>query len=185
MHPVRGKGCCSDHHWLRARRAGVLALAAAGILAGCGPTGGTNGRFCDVANRLAATADALDEPSIYTDPARLRDGLVQQVQAYGALADTAPKSIAADAGAVRDAFVKLDAAFKAVNYDSSGADSNPTAKAILIDPKFQQQRIALAQVTSNSCKLTISSAPLSAPTTSTTAASTTTVAPTTTAPTGG
>ena len=125
--------------WWRWRRAAAAAGAA------------RPAAYCDNVKALEAAADPLSDQAIYADPAKLQAALQQRVTAYDRLAGTAPASIKAAADTVRDAFVKLDAAFQAKRYESAAANADPGIAAILSDPAVAAAAQSLTAFDKDTC----------------------------------
>jgi hypothetical protein len=129
----------------------LVASIAMGPLAACGPTGGADGKFCDVARRLEASVDPLADAGVLADPVKLSRALDNRVTIYTALAAAAPKSASADATAVRDGLAKLRDALAADGFRSAAIDSDPNVKKAIDDAAVGAARVSLARSMQRAC----------------------------------
>ena len=121
------------------------------VLGGCGPTGGPNGRFCDVARRLEASVDPVADAGVLADPAKLSRAMADRVDIYQALAMVAPSAAVDDAMRVRDGFVTINAALATAGYRADALDTDPALKAALSDGSFVAARTSLARDLIRTC----------------------------------
>ena len=120
-------------------------------LGSCGPTGGANGRFCDVAKRLEASVDPVADAAVLTDQARLSRALDDRVAIYDALAAAAPRAADDDANRVKDGFVKIKVALANAGYRTDAVDTDPALKQALADGTFVAARRSLGRTLTRTC----------------------------------
>jgi len=109
-------------------------------------------RYCDLVKVAEAGVDPLGDPSVLSDPARLKAALLARVDTYSQLANRAPSSVKADATKVRDALITLNNALAKQQYQSAAANTDPAVVGVIGDQSVKDAQARLQSFNGTTCR---------------------------------
>lgn len=139
---------------MRTRRIGGLmsiGLMAAVTVVGCGSSGSSSAKFCDLAERANAASDDLDGAFTDGDPDGLKDAMNDALDEFDAAKEAAPKEIQDDIEIVSDAQNELFDILKANDFDLEAAVADADFEKLTADEDIQDASDNLEEFLSDEC----------------------------------